>query len=79
MPHISGITLSTNRLKEAWEQTSQSPHLINTSLIEYGEKSEKWKALVFFSNVDQIWILLIWEKARPIRNSIRHELLRQIS
>ena len=72
MPKIDGLTLTTNRLKKAWKQTSS---LLNTSEVEYGQKSEKWRASVFFSDVNQLWVILVWEKARPIRNEVRHELL----
>lgn len=75
MPRIAGWTLDTNNLRKAWEITSSSPALVNTSLEEYGEELKEWSACTIPSNVDQMWRILIWKEMRPIRKRLRHELL----
>jgi hypothetical protein len=79
MPQITGWTLDMNNLRKAWEKTSSTPALMNMSLVEYGEESEKWAAFTFPSvaqtSADQKWMVLLWEGKRPIRRPLRHELL----
>ena len=72
MPKITGMTLSSNSLMKAWEAVKTFPNLVNQSEAEWGEYLEKWKACVF--PTEEGWTILVWNRARPIRNEIRHEL-----
>jgi hypothetical protein len=76
MPDIVGITLTLERLRDAFRILNSSPHIINTSKIEFnGEYVDEGSACVFRSDEPNQWNILVWEKARPIRNEIKHEIL----
>ena len=75
MPKIRGVTVTTKWLKRMWQITSSSPHLLNTSQLEWGEKKEGWKVCTFFADVKQEWIVVVWERVKSIEYEVRHELL----
>lgn len=80
MPRIEALRLSYSRFEKAMKKLKRSPHLTDQDGIELGvkaTKAEKMKAsaCVFFSDVDQCWVILKCEGFYPLEVDLKHELL----
>jgi len=73
MPQIVAITLDSEGLQKAWKDTARFPNLSNQSEAEWGEHLDEWQACTFPTG--DHWLVLVYERMRPIKNEIRHELL----
>jgi len=75
MPKIEAITLTPKRFMKAMKQLQLSPHILDMSVIEWGETAGFPSACTFFADVEQKWIVLVCRELRPLEQDLKHELL----
>ncbi len=75
MPKIEAITLTPKRFMKAMKQLQLSPHILDMSVIEWGETAGFPSACTFFADVERKWIVLVCRELRPLEQDLKHELL----
>lgn len=75
MPKIEAMTLTPKRFMKATKQLLSSPHILDMSVIEWGEPVGFPSACTFFADVDRKWIVLVRRGLRPLEQDLKHELL----
>lgn len=75
MPKIEAITLTPKRFMKAMKQLQLSPHILDMSVIEWGETAGFPSACTFLADVERKWIVLVCRELRPLEQDLKHELL----
>ena len=75
MPRVRAFVLSRKYFLEINKELLESPHIKDLGEAEYGEKSNaNCSASIFYSDVNQEWIILKCEGTLPLEVDLNHEL-----
>ena len=76
MPNIEALVLSYKKFRKALNKLLSSPHIKDTSEIEWGAKCTTPSAVTFFIDENQTWaILKCGGYGCSLEADLRHELL----
>ena len=77
MPKIEAVILTRKRFRKATKQLLASPHILDMSVIEWGEIVKFPSACAFMAEVEQEqkWIILVCDELIPLEQDLKHELL----
>jgi hypothetical protein len=76
IPKIRALILSYKNFMKAYNKLLTSPHIEDTSEIEWGAKVTTPSAFTFYGDVDQTWVILKCDGyGYSLEVDLRHELL----
>ena len=74
MPRVKAFVLPYEYFVKIHKELLESPHTKDQSEVEYGEKSKDCSASIFYSDVNQEWIIIKCEEDPPLEVDLNHEL-----
>jgi len=74
MPRVKAFVMPYKYFTQTFKELLKSSHVIDESKREYGEWSKASSACIFYSDVNQEWIIIKCEGDPPLEVDLNHEL-----